>query len=136
MWPRGKDKASAAKLDSGRRVVGAFAAGVVAAVALMVAAAGVTWAQMRADSPGAVLKTRHREIAACVTAPGAVRLLIRLFLDGDAKVKKVEVDANVTLSKKARTCVSTRVADLQFSVGLAGRVLEHELTIVNSGQKP
>jgi hypothetical protein len=107
------------------------------AAALCVSLGGTTvLAQSRADSPGAVLGARHRAIAGCVTGKGQIRLLLRLYLDKQARVKSVEIESEAKLSKKARACITGNLEDLQFGTDLAGQILEHEMLVVNSGAKP
>jgi hypothetical protein len=99
-------------------------------------AATVHAGSSRADSPGAILGARHRDIAGCIQSKGQVKLLLRLVLDGEARVKVVEIESENSLSKKCRTCIEGKVSDLQFGLDLAGQVIEHEMVVVNSGNKP
>ena len=105
----------------------------IGALVLSMAQAGPAQAQGKADSPSEILAQRSEELARCVTARGVVKLTLRLDLDLESRVQKVEIESDVALTKASRRCIERVALQLSFSPDLAGKTIEHGLQVVNSG---
>jgi hypothetical protein len=106
----------------------------LAALCLLVASAPSAHGQGKADSPSAILQQKNEELARCVKAPGLVRILLRLDLDGESRVEKVDIETEADLSKGSRRCLSKVAGELAFGPDLAGMTIEHELQVVSSAR--
>lgn len=94
---------------------------------------GTAAAQGKADDPSTVLQAKSREFAGCVTSKQPERVTLRLMLDGDGVVKKVEIEASARVGKPSRQCLERTARGLRFAGTLAWQTIEHQFAVVNTG---
>jgi hypothetical protein len=107
----------------------------IGALVLSVATGGAAIGQGKADSPSKVLGERTEDFARCVTSPGLVRLTLRLDLDRESRVQKVEIDSDASLTRGSRRCIEGVAMKLSFSPDFAGMTIEHGLQVVHGSGK-
>jgi hypothetical protein len=105
------------------------------ALVLSVATGGAAIGQGKSDSPSKVLGERTEDFARCVTSPGLVRLTLRLDLDRQSHVAKVEIDTDASLTRGSRKCIEGVARQLSFGSDFAGMTIEHGLAFVHSKSK-
>ena len=105
---------------------------VLGAVVLTLGVSGAARSQGKADSPSEVLARKTGEFARCITTRGLVRLTLRLDLNKESRVEKVEIESESSLSKSSRKCIERVALELAFTPDLAGKTIEHDLQVLNT----
>jgi hypothetical protein len=99
----------------------------------MFALVGGAAAERSADDPSTILALKTRDFANCVKTKKAETVILTLFLDAEARVKKVDIDASGRVKKAHRQCLEREAKKLQFGGTMAHQTLEHQFQVVNTG---